>query len=546
MNFSNQHREKFIQELSSQQFDLLVIGGGITGCGIALDAALRGMKVALVEQNDFASGTSSRSTKLIHGGLRYLKQYEFKLVFDVGREREIVHRNARHLVIPEKMLLPITKDGSLNMYEAAVGLFVYDALAGVRPKEWKKMLDKQETLKAEPLLGSNKLEGGGLYYEYKTDDARLTIEVAKSAHVNGAILLNYASVQNFIYDAHKKVTGVTVLDKASNNAFEVKAKTIVNACGPWVDMLRKMDNSLQGKRLLLTKGVHIVFPSEKLPVKQAVYFDTPDKRMMFVIPHGNVTYAGTTDTVYNEALEKPHCTKEDATYLLNAVNNMFPTVHLQLKDIESSWAGLRPLLFEEGKSPSEVSRKDEILISASGLISIAGGKLTGYRLMAEKIVNVAVKKSGINYGKSKTKDFRLSGSEFKNEDEFNDYKHHLISKGGHDNIPVTKLTEWFNRYGKNVTRLIENVNLLRNEHKEDETVFDHAELLYCIENEMVYSPSDFFTRRTGKLFFDHAKTEKQIDTLGWFLAERLKIPVNVFQREVTQVKEEFKEAVGFM
>ena len=283
MNFSNRNRKNFIECLSTQHFDLLVIGGGITGCGIALDAALRGMKVALIEKNDFASGTSSRSTKLIHGGLRYLKQLEVKLVHDVGSERAVVHRNARHVVIPEKMLLPILQDGSLGKQSSSLGLWVYDLLAGVKKHERRKMLDKHQTLKTEPLLTDNGLIGGGLYFEYRTDDSRLTIEIAKSASANNATLLNYVESKNFVYDKSKKITGVKAYDKISDTEFTIQSSVVVNACGPWVDLLRKKDNSLTGKRLQLTKGVHIVFPYEKLPLKQAAYFDVGDGRMIFAM-----------------------------------------------------------------------------------------------------------------------------------------------------------------------------------------------------------------------------------------------------------------------
>ncbi len=545
MNFSNLHRKDFVEKLSSEQFDLLVIGGGITGCGIALDAALRGMKVALIEKNDFASGTSSRSTKLIHGGLRYLKQFEVKLVRDVGSERAVVHRNARHIVIPEKMLLPIVEDGSLGKNSSSLGLLVYDLLAGVKKDERRKMLDKHEALKAEPLLGNNKLIGGGLYFEYRTDDSRLTIEIAKSAFANGATLLNYAESKGFIYNEAKKVAGVRALDKISNEEFEIHATTVVNACGPWVDLLRKEDNSLKGKRLLLTKGVHIVFPYEKLPLQQAAYFDVGDGRMIFAIPRNNITYAGTTDTVYNQSIDKPQCNKEDAEYLLRAVNKIFPTVNLKREDIVSSWAGLRPLIYEEGKSASEVSRKDEIMVSDSGLISIAGGKLTGYRLMASKIVDLVAKKLNKDFGSCKTKNFRLSGGEFSNEIDFLKSLELFLEKGREENIPSEKIREWFFRYGKNTSFLIDDVKQLRTKISDSNQVFNAAELQYSIEHEMIAHPSDFLIRRTGKIFFDRINTEKQLEYLNQQLSQELQLETSSIPKNLKEVKEEFKAAVSF-
>ena len=545
MKFSNLYRNQFVEEAQAAQFDLLVIGGGITGCGIALDAALRGLKVALIEKNDFASGTSSRSTKLIHGGLRYLKQLEFKLVHDVGSERAVVHRNARHIVIPEKMLLPILEDGSLGTFSTSIGLMVYDLLAGVKKSERRVMLDKHDTLKEEPLLAGDKLVGGGLYFEYRTDDSRLVIELAKSAFAKGALLLNYTESKHFIYDGQQRITGVKVHDKINNREFEIKATTVVNACGPWVDLLRKEDNSLRGKRLQLTKGVHLVFPYEKLPIKQAAYFDVGDGRMIFAITRNKITYVGTTDTVYNQDLNKPHCSKEDAQYLLDAVNKMFPTVNLKQEDIISTWAGLRPLIFEEGKSASELSRKDEIMISPSGLISIAGGKLTGYRLMAEKIVDLVGKKRGKNFGDCRTKNFRLSGGEFENEEAFQISLGELIAKGEADNIPLDKISEWFFRYGTNTASVIAKVAALRADIQNTEQLFEAAELFYAIEHEMVYYLNDFLIRRTGKIFFDIKNSEKQMDYLASLLAQKLNQDTVLVQQGLESTKEEFHSAVSF-
>ena len=391
IEFSNLKRTKTVASLTKEHYDLVVIGGGITGGGIALDAASRGLKVALVEKNDFASGTSSKSTKLIHGGLRYLKQFDFWLVKEVGSERAIVHKLAPHLVLPEKMLLPLIENGSYGKWLTSVGLKVYDILAQVTGDDKRQMLEKKEALKLEPLLPKKILKGAGYYAEYRTDDARLTIENIKTSLQFGATALNYASVTDFIY-SDEKVAGVVVNDQITGDTFNIDAKYVISAAGPWVDELRTVNNSKKGKRLHLTKGVHLVFPYEKLPVKQSVYFDVPDGRMMFAIPRGKVTYVGTTDTNYNDDKDKVQTDLADAIYLLSAVNNMFPKINLEMEDIVSSWAGLRPLIHEEGKSASELSRKDEIFTSDTGLISIAGGKLTGYRKMAERVVDQVVKK----------------------------------------------------------------------------------------------------------------------------------------------------------
>ncbi|MGB5228436.1 MAG: glycerol-3-phosphate dehydrogenase/oxidase, partial [Eudoraea sp.] len=389
--FSSLDRNEIIKNLTDTKFDLVIIGGGITGGGIALDAAARGLKVALLEKGDFASGTSSKSTKLIHGGLRYLKQFDFWLVKEVGSERAIVHKLAPHLVLPEKMLLPLIEGGSYGKWLTSIGLKVYDILAQVSGDDKRKMLEKKEALKLEPLLPKKKLKGAGYYAEYRTDDARLTIENIKTSLSFGTVALNYAEVTAFDY-TDNIISGLHFKDVIAGHEFTIKSKYVISAAGPWVDELRSINNSKKGKRLHLTKGVHLVFPHAKLPVKQSVYFDVPDGRMIFAIPRGKITYVGTTDTNYDQDKNDVKLDLVDALYLISAVNNMFPKINLELKDIISSWAGLRPLIHEEGKSTSELSRKDEIFISDTGLISMAGGKLTGYRKMAERVVNLLSKK----------------------------------------------------------------------------------------------------------------------------------------------------------
>lgn len=380
--FASTKRTMDLEKMEKDIYDVLVIGGGITGAGIALDAQMRGMKTALIEMQDFAAGTSSRSTKLVHGGLRYLKQFEVKMVAEVGKERAIVYENGPHVTTPEWMLLPIYKGGTFGSFSTSIGLRVYDFLAGVKKAERRMMLNREETLQKEPLLKREGLKGGGYYVEYRTDDARLTIEVMKRAVKEGAIAVNYTKAEQLLYE-DGNICGVMAHDRIGQKSYKIRARKIVNATGPWVDSLRELDRSKQGKTLRLTKGIHLVFDGRRFPLQQAIYFDTPDKRMVFAIPRDGKTYVGTTDTDYVGDIAHPRMSEEDRRYLLSCVNEMFPELKLDASDVESSWAGLRPLIYEEGKSPSEVSRRDEIFRSPSGLITIAGGKLTGYRKMAE-------------------------------------------------------------------------------------------------------------------------------------------------------------------
>ena len=331
-NFSSLHRFDYIQKAENELFDLIVIGGGITGAGVALDAATRGLKVALIEKDDFASGTSSKSTKLIHGGLRYLKQLQFGVVHKTGVERAILYKNARHLVRPEPMLLPVIKGGSLGKFSTRIALWIYETLAGVPINERFKMLSPEATLLAEPLLDETRLLGSAVYTEYRTDDARLTISVIKTAVQKGATCLNYTELESLVYK-DERVSGVNVIDKVGNRRFSIKATAVINAAGPWVDVVRNLDEKVSGKHLVLSKGVHVVVNYEKFPVKQSVYFDTPDKRMVFAIPRGKITYIGTTDTLHNAKPDEAKITKSDIDYLINACNALFTNVKLNAEDV---------------------------------------------------------------------------------------------------------------------------------------------------------------------------------------------------------------------
>jgi glycerol-3-phosphate dehydrogenase len=534
--FSFLHRNTHIETLKSTSYDLLVIGGGITGAGIALDAASRGLRIALLEKNDFASGTSSRSTKLIHGGLRYLKQLEFGLVKEVGSERAVVHNLAPHLVIPEKMLLPLSEKKGLGYWLTSIGLKIYDWLAGVKPEDQRRMLTRNQTLKAEPLLRKDDIKGGAIYAEYRTDDARLTVEIIKTAVQYGADILNYTKVTDFTYE-DGRVTGVNVTDQINGSQFTVKAEVVVSAAGPWVDELREINRSKSGKQLHLTKGVHIVVPHEKLPVKQAIYFDVDDGRMIFAIPRAGVTYIGTTDTTYHDSKEQVLATQEDASYLIKAVNATFPTANLKIHDIESSWAGLRPLIHEEGKSASELSRKDEIFESTSGLISIAGGKLTGYRKMAERVVNLVIK-NHFEDRKLKpcfTDRIRLTGSML-NYDEVKQYLKTLQSR-----VSLRVARYLVENYGK------QSEEILSATSSSDDPEFSliKAELQFGIEQEMVSSLSDFFIRRTGLVYFDIHRVRKWKEAAATIMQERLKWSDQKRKDEIAKLEEQINLVTQF-
>ncbi len=519
--------------LASNSFDLLIIGGGITGAGIALDAASRGLKTALIEKNDFAFGTSSRSTKLIHGGLRYLKQLEFGLVKEVGSERAVVHKLAPHLVVPEKMLLPLYEKRGFGSVLTSFGLKLYDFLAGVKPEDQRRMLTRNQTLKQEPLLDPTDVKGGAIYAEYRTDDARLTIEIMKTAAKEGACVANYCEALDFIY-LNEIIVGVKAIDHSTGKHFNIDAKVVVNAAGPWVDTLRDINKSKQGKRLHLTKGVHLVVSHDTFPVKQAIYFDVEDGRMIFAIPRGRTTYIGTTDTNYQGSLEEVYTSKVDAEYLIKAVNQTFPEVNLSLSDIESSWAGLRPLIHEDGKSASELSRKDEIFESSSGLISIAGGKLTGYRKMAERIVDRVMKKYfGDKFKDCKTERILFMGSGFKNNKEVGEYvaaqAFRLRMYGAEEQASYL-----VHNYGKQCSAILSRLEGMNSNN--GVAALTIAELQFCLENEMVIKPSDFLIRRTGMLYFNRPKLNRILIPVLMEFMKHFKWTDHRYESEMTEME----------
>ncbi len=527
-------RKEVLTSLPELEYDLVIIGGGITGAGILLDASARGLKAIVIEKEDFASGTSSRSTKLIHGGLRYLKNLEFRIVRETGQERAIAYNNAPHLVVPEKMVLPIQKGGSYGKFMTSVALYAYDWLAGVEKSERRKMLTKEKTLEVEPLLKPDILKGSGFYSEYRTDDARLTLEVIKTGIHRGGVALNYMEAEKLTYDSKGQASGVTCVDVLSNEKYHIYGKIIVNACGPWSDEIRTLDQSMNKKRLHLTKGVHIVIDREKLPLEHSVYFDVAGGRMIFAIPRGGITYLGTTDTNYTEKKENPAVYKADVEYLLAAANNMFPKAKLEIQDVQSSWAGLRPLIHEEGKSPSELSRKDEIFLSPKGMITIAGGKLTGYRVMAKKVLDIACKRLESPV-KCTTDNIRING--YAEEGMLPEIEKALLD------INITKnpyrAARLLHTYGSQTFSICKYYN----EQRFGSLI--EAEAHFCIHHEMTLTLLDFFVRRTGYMYFNISKVVKNLEIIGQVFANHYNWSAETLAKEIDSVQTEINNRSQF-
>lgn len=402
-------RASTLKALADETFDVLVVGGGITGTGIARDAALRGLKVALVEKLDFAAGTSSKSTKLIHGGLRYLEMGEIKLVFESVNERNRLMRLARHLVRPLPFLVAHFKGDRRWLVTLDVGLWLYEALCFFGGYKNHRTYRAQKTLELEPTLRREGLTGGILYYDAMTDDARLTLENALDARASGASIVNHVRA-GALLTSGDAITGVTVTDSITGASFDVRAKVVVNATGPWSDEVRAL--AKETPLLKPTKGIHLVVDERRLPARNALVMTHPkDKRVMFTIPWGlGRTAIGTTDTFFDGKPDTVEPTAADVEYLLSAANHYYPDAKLTPDDIISTWSGLRPLLKppDEGAGASQVSR-EHVIVERKGFVTIAGGKLTTYRTMAAEVVDRVVKQLGLK-APSTTDDRPLPGS----------------------------------------------------------------------------------------------------------------------------------------
>jgi glycerol-3-phosphate dehydrogenase len=379
-------REEDWHRLGSEMFDLVVIGGGVVGAGTALDAATRGLRVALVEARDLASGTSSRSSKLFHGGLRYLEQLEFGLVREALRERELMlTRLAPHLVKPVSFLYPLTHRVWERPYTAA-GLFLYDSMGGARSVPGQKHLTRAGALRMVPALKRSALIGGIRYYDAQADDARHTMTVARTAAHYGAVIRTSTQVVGFVREADR-VSGVQVRDVEDGRTVEVKANAVINCTGVWTDELQRLSGSRGRFRVRASKGVHIVVPRDRIVSESGLILRT-EKSVLFVIPWRNHWIVGTTDTDWNLDLAHPAATKADIDYILDHVNSVLATP-LTHDDIEGVYAGLRPLLAGESEETSKLSREHAVARVSPGLVAIAGGKYTTYRVMAADAVDAA-------------------------------------------------------------------------------------------------------------------------------------------------------------
>lgn len=401
------NRSYFLQRLADvNEFDICIIGGGATGLGTALDAASRGLKTALFEQHDFASGTSSRSTKLVHGGVRYLQQGNIKLVMEALRERGLLLGNAPHLVHNQQFVIPNYKWWEKTFY--GIGLKIYDKMSGKLGLGPSRFLSREETLQLAPTLDPADLKGGVLYHDGQFDDARLAISIAQTAAQYGAILLNYFPA-NGLLKMQKKVCGVWVKDSFTGIEYEVKSKAVINATGVFTDSILKMDDAKHKSIIRPSQGIHLVVDKEFLPGDTAIMIPrTDDGRVLFAVPWYDKIVLGTTDTPVNDISSEPAPLTEEIEFILSHIGR-YLTKDPKVNDVRSMFAGLRPLVKGKTKKTAAISRDHFITESGSGLITITGGKWTTYRKMAEDVVNIAIKKLSLTVSPCITKELKLAG-----------------------------------------------------------------------------------------------------------------------------------------
>lgn len=518
-------RSDSLTALSGGGFDVLVIGGGITGCAVARDAALRGLSVALVEKNDFANGTSSRSSRLVHGGVRYLEHGHIHLVFESSAERHRLLRLAPHLVRPLAFTWPVYAGARIPRWKLGAGLLLYDALALFRNVERHRRLSRSAVLACEPKLRSEGLVGGARYFDAATNDARLTLANAVGAMEAGAVVLNHASV-TAVTNEDGRIIGATVRDELRQTLVDVRAKVVVNATGPWSDAIRALDSEREERASSATrgsKGAHIAVPRERVGNRDALtLLSLTDQRVFFVLPAENHTIVGTTDTFSAVSPDSVRATNDDVRYLLASANEFFPEAKLRSDDVVSAWAGIRPLLPAASDTPGAVTREHAVTTSESGLVTISGGKLTTFRVMAHDVVEVVLRALGIANTTDRAELLPLPGGEFSSLDELiaaiddatgdSPLAHHLATSYG---------ARWTDVWSSiqdsgGAQRVVPDLP------------YTIGELRYCVSREMAMTLGDLMIRRTHLAFEtrDHGTSvaesiaEAIAPLLGWDTAEQ--------------------------
>ncbi len=527
-------RESNLDALEEDPFDILVLGAGITGAGVAREAAMRGMRVALVDKGDFASGTSSRSSRLIHGGIRYLEHGELHLVYEASRERRILLRIAPHLVRPLRFLWPIFEKARVPRWKLRAGFLLYDALALFRNIGNHRSLDRRAVLSEEPALRQVGLLAGVNYFDAATDDMRLTIANVRAAAKAGAVVVNHLEVRSMSKEG-ALVKGAGAEETLTGRRIDVSARTVVNAAGPWSDSVRRLANPDAPPTVRGTKGVHVAIPQARIGNNGALTLLSPiDGRVVFILPAGRLTIIGTTDSDYSGSPDDVRPTAADITYLLRTANSFFPSAHLVSGDVVSAWAGIRPLVSDGAGAPGSVSREHAVHWTAPGLLTVSGGKLTTYRSMAEDVVDEIARSLGNPVTHAATDRTPLPGGDMPSFDEEAARARETIGVADvADHLAASYGTEW-----RDVWAIVENDNALVARVSPD-LPYIAAEIHWAIEQEMALTLADILVRRLHVAFETHdhgmsaapAVARVAAPLLGW-TGERMEAELARYGREV--------------
>ena len=534
-------RRNAFERLGRDRFDVLVVGGGITGAGIARDAALRGLRVALVDRGDFGSGTSSRSSRLIHGGVRYLEHGHLRLVFEASRERRLLLQLAPHLVRPLAFTWPVYRGARLPRWKLGAGLLLYDLLAGLRSMGRHRRLDAEGVRRAEPALRPDGLTGGARYWDAATDDARLTLATVLGAAEADALVVNHCAVRALVHGGGR-VTGAVVEDRFGGGARTVRADVVVNATGPWADELLALDDGRPHAAVRGTKGAHILVPRDRVGNVSAVTLLSPlDGRVMFVLPAGRFALVGTTDTRTTEHPQAVRATEEDVAYLLAAVNALFPAAALGRDDVVSAWAGLRPLVAagqgEGAGAEGSASREHALAWSDTQLLTITGGKLTTYRAMAAEAVEAVLRRLRRRARPPLTHRRALPGGELASLDA----ERSAATAAVGDGETAAWLVGAYGTRWRRVWGLTERVPALR-ERLDPSLPYLAAEVTYAVGFELACTVGDVLLRRTHLAFEtrDHGRAAAprvaalMASALGWDAALTASMLAD-YERELTAV-----------
>ena len=504
-------RNALFNTLERDTFDVAVIGGGITGAGIARDAAMRGLTVALLEARDFGAGTSSRSSKLVHGGIRYLAQGDMALVREASLERKAVRNIAPHLARRTLFIVPARNRAAIATFRT--GLWTYEKLGSVEADDRHQLWSNDQLAREEPCLDTTELSGAIAYPEYVTDDGRLTLANVRSAASHGAVVANYAEVTgvdiaNGVAQALVVTDRLDPLSRGRGATARVRARVIVNAAGPWADHVRKLERGDAPDRLALSKGIHLVVSRLRLPINHTVTMTASDKRGVFVVPRDDVAYIGTTDTFYPDSAYWPTIAADDVDYLLAAASRAFRGAPLDRFDVVGLWSGVRPLIAETGKkSPSEISRRDEVMEGPAGIVTIAGGKLTAYRRMAERIGDLCIKRLGRNGPVSTTAEESLPGG------ALGETPAQLARRLAADGLTTSQAERLTMLYGSEAALVRDGVA---------------AEARHAVLKEGALTLEDYWVRRSARARFDldnglaalRPAADAMAALLGWSEAER--------------------------